>query len=155
MNVYSVFDKKANRFISVSISETDETFVRSGMFALLMDYPLADIEFYQVGQFDADLGIIKPCKPRLCDWECYRFPTTRLSKTEFLTTEQIDEKAKSKKHEFLKQLKDTIPDLERSLSIAKSELNKSKIDKDKKRIKELTGLITEIRSEINNIKEMK
>ena len=89
MNIYSVRDKVANKFISTSMCESDSLFVRTALPSLLMDYALNDIEFYCIAQIDNDLGIVKPCQPRLCNWECYKFPETRLQKEKFLANSSI------------------------------------------------------------------
>lgn len=156
MNIYSVRDKVANKFISTSMCESDSLFVRTGLPSLLMDYSLNDIEFYCIGQIDTDLGIIKPCQPRLCSWDCYKFPETRLTKEKFLTIEQIDELAKAKKHEFLKKQKDTqISDMNKMIDNAKLAIQKEqKADKpNQKRIRELRKYIKDVESDLNKLKE--
>ena len=156
MKIYAVYDKAAKRFISTTMSETDDSFVRSALYPLLMDYPLNDVEYYCVGDFDADLGVIKPCKPRLCSWEVYKFPTSRTEKEKYLTLEEIDKAAKEKKHEFLQENKDKIEDAERLLSTAKGqlELEEKKDKKDRKRIRELRAYIKQISNEIKSLKEI-
>lgn len=157
MRLYSIFDKVQNKFISMSIAETDEMFVRTATFPALMDRPLNDIEFYCVGLFDDDLGLIKPCHPRLVALDCYKFPVSLASKDKFLTIEQIDECAKNKKHEFLKQTKDKVIDGERFLNACKVQLkleeDKPKKEQDKKKIKELRELINQTSLEIKQLKE--
>lgn len=154
MKIYSLFDKVAKRFVSTTIAESDEMFVRSSLYAICMDYPINDVEYYCVGQFDNELGLIKPCQPRLCSWESYKFPKSRMDKENFLTIEEIEKSAKEKKHEFIKQQKDNILDLERAESIAKKQLKEAETKKDKKRIKELKDIIKEISLEIKNLKEV-
>lgn len=156
MNIYSVRDKVANKFISTSMCESDSLFVRTALPSLLMDYALNDIEFYCIAQIDNDLGIVKPCQPRLCNWECYKFPETRLQKEKFLTIEQIDELAKKKKHEFLQKQKDThISDMNKMIDNAKIAIQKElKADKpNQKRIKELRKYIKDVETDLNKLKE--
>ena len=101
MKIFSIFDKVANRFISVTMCETEQLFVRNALPAILMDYSILDVEFYCVGDFDPDLGLIKPCVPRLCSWECYKFPEKRDSlEKKYLTIEQIDKYFFSKESLF-------------------------------------------------------
>lgn len=156
MNVYGLFDKIANRYVSLTLEESDEMYVRNNVFGILMDYPLNDIEYHQLGKFDETLGIILPCRPRVCDWECYKFPKSRADKLHFLELSDIVEAAQNKKHEFLRQSKDKVSDLQHSIEIAEKELSKtdSKSKIGKKRIKELRAFITDCQSEINNLKKI-
>lgn len=112
MKIFSVKDKVRGKFISCTIADSEQMFVRVGLSSILMDYPINDVEFYCIGDFDEDLGIIKPCVPRLCDWNCYKFPETRRSTDKFLTIDKIAEMAQKKKLEFLQKSKDNIKDLE-------------------------------------------
>lgn len=157
MNIYALKDIQAERFISITIAESDSDFVRSSLYAILLDYPIKDVEFYCIGQFDPDLGIIKPCVPRLGNWECYKFPTSTMDREHFLTIEQIEIAAKNKKHEFIKKQKDEIPNLEKLLSEAKGKLNleESKKKKDKTKIKNLRRSVAEISSSLSKLKSIK
>lgn len=158
MKIFSLFDKVANRFISVTMCETEQLFVRQALPAVLMDYALNDVEFYCIGDFDPDLGIIKPCMPRLCSWECYKFPEKRDSlEKKYLTIEQIENLAKSKKIEFLQKQKDNIKDVENAIKQIKAqlELEENKKPKDKKRIKELREYLNQLNVTIQNFKEVK
>ena len=156
MNIYALKDVVANKFITTTLCESDDMFVRQSLYAILMDYPLKDVEFYCVGQFDNDLGIIKPCRPRLCSWESYKFPTSRADKEHFLTLEEIEKSAKEKKHEFLQRTKDKIADVERAICVANGELKKEeeKKTKDKKRIKELKEYIKVQSQDLKRLKEV-
>ena len=157
MKVFSLYDKVAKRFVSTTLAETEQMFVRSCLFSICMDYALIDVEFYCIGDFDSDLGIIKPCQPRLCSWECYKFPETRQSKERFLTLEQIQEFAKAKKHEFLKETKDNeIQNMEKMISNAKAAIeSENKKDKpNNKRIKELKKYINDVKKDLSKIKEV-
>lgn len=150
MKLFALYDKVAGKYLSVTACESEDLFVRNCLYTILMDYPLKDVEFYCVGLFDNDLGIIKPCQPRLCSWESYKFPNSRLSKDKFLTLEQIEQAAINKKHEFLQKTKDSIKDLENALVQTKGALHKEEhSDKpDKKRIKELKNIIKDISNQI-------
>lgn len=156
MKIFALYDKVAKKFISTTLAETEEMFVRTSLFAITMDYPIRDVELYCVGLFDQDLGLIKPCTPRIVSWDCYKFPISRMEKERFLTIEQIEEAAKAKKHEFIKKQKDNLKDLERTLSMTKArlKLEEEKPKKDKNAIKELREVIKEISSEIKNLKEV-
>lgn len=144
MKIISLYDKVAQRFVSVTLCENEQAFIRTALPAILMDYNIIDVSCYVVGDFDSDLGIVKPCLPRLVDWNCYRFPEKRDSlEKRYLTVEDIDSMAKAKKHEFLQKQKDKIEDIEHELSKtkAKLQLEEQKDKKDKKRIKELRDYI--------------
>lgn len=156
MNVYGLFDKVANRYVSVTIEESDEMYVRNNLFGVLMDYPLNDVEFHQLGKFDETVGVILPCRPRMCNWECYKFPKSRADKLNFLDMSEIIEFAQNKKHEFLQKSKDKVSDLQHSIEIAEKEISKadSKSKQGKKRIKELRAFITDCQSEINNLNKI-
>ncbi|MCR5422400.1 MAG: hypothetical protein K6E74_02065 [Bacilli bacterium] len=156
MKIYGLYDKVSEKYLSITMCESAQMFVRSCFATILMDYPLKDIEFYCLGQIDSDLGIIKPCAPKLEDWECYKFPETRAEKLKFLTSEQIEEFAKKKKHEFLEKTKDQIKDYEKLLINAKGELHKEEhIDKpDKSKIKLLKKTIKDISIHIQKLKEV-
>lgn len=154
MKVYSLYDKVAKKFKSLTLAESDQMFVRTCFAAIMMDYALNDVEFYCVGDFDDDLGIIKPCVPRLCDWECYKFPESRLSKEKYLTTEQIVDMAQNKKSEFIKKTKDNINDLMRAKDMINAKIKIAEENKDKKTRKELLDMSKEIDEEINRLKEI-
>lgn len=156
MNIYGVFDKVANRFISISTATSDEMFVRDNIYSILMDFALVDVEYYQIGQFDDTLGIILPIRPRLCDWESYKFPKSRADKVHYLELSEIEEAAKNKKHEFLRKAKDRVSDIQRSIEIAEKEIAKAdtKTKIGKNRVKELRAFITDCQSEINNLNKI-
>lgn len=157
MKIFSLFDKVANRFISVTMCETEQLFVRNALPAILMDYAINDVEFYCVGDFDEDLGLVKPCVPRLCSWECYKFPEKRDSlEKKYLTIQQINDIAKAKKQEFLQKEKDNIKDVENAAKQCKAqlEIEESKKQKDKKRIKALRDYLNELNDTIHKLKEV-
>lgn len=156
MLVVALFDKIAKRFISTSLVETEEMFVRNSLFAICMDYSIKDVDPYVVGHFDPELGLINPCVPRQFSWECYKFPVTRQAKDKFLTIEQIEEAAKAKKSEFIQQTKNKKKDLERLLIEAKGNLHKLEHSdkKDKKAIEECKLFIKQISNEIKQLKEV-
>lgn len=158
MYIYGLYDKVSNKYLSITMCESAQMFVRSCLATILMDYPLKDIEFYCLGQIDQDLGLVKPCMPKLEDWDCYQFPETRTEKLKFLSLEQIEELAKKKKHEFLVKTKDSVKDYEKLLIQTKSELhkeehlakpNRSKIKLLKKTIKDISIHIQKLK-EVNN-----
>lgn len=156
MIVVSLFDKIAKRFISTTLVETEEMFVRQSLFAICMDYAVNDVDPYVVGHFDPELGLINPCVPRKFSWECYKFPVTRQSKDKFLTIEQIEETAKKKKSDFIKQTKDKRSDLEKLLIEAKGNLHKLEHSdkKDKNAIANAKAFIKQISTEIKQLKEI-
>lgn len=156
MNLYGLYDKVSNKYLSVTMCESAQMFVRQCLATILMDYPLKDIEFYCIGQFDSDLGIIKPCAPKLEDWECYKFPETRAEKLKFLSLDQIEQFAKNKKHEFLIKSKDQIKDYEKLLIQVKGELHKEEHEQkpDKSKIKLLKKSIKDISNHILKLKEV-
>lgn len=156
MNIYGLYDKVSEKYLSVTMCESAQMFVRNCLATILMDYPLKDIEFYCLGQIDNDLGIVKPCAPKLEDWECYKFPETRMEKFKFLSLEQIEEIAKQKKHEFLQQTKEQVKDYEKLLINAKGELHKEEHSSkpDKAKIKQLKKTIKDISIHIQKLKEV-
>ena len=157
MKIFSLFDKVANRFISVTMCETEQLFVRNALPAILMDYAIIDVDFYCIGDFDAELGIVKPCLPRLCNWNCYKFPEKRDSlEKKYLTIEQINNIAKAKKQEFLKKEKDNIKDVENAIKQVEAtlKLEEEKTPKNKKRIKELRVYLNELNDTIHKLKEV-
>ena len=131
MKVFALFDKVANKFVSTTLAESEEMFVRTSLFAICMDYPIKDVDFYCVGYFDDDLGIIRPCRPRLCSWDCYKHPTTRMAKDKFLSLEEIEQAAKQKKNEFIHKQKDSIKDLENLKKLYNDKLSTTKDKKEK------------------------
>ena len=156
MKIYGLYDKISEKYQSITLCESAQMFVRSCLATILMDYPLKDIEFYCLGQIDLDLGIIKPCAPKLEDWECYKFPETRAEKLKFLSIEQIEQIAKQKKHEFLEKTKDQIKDYEKLLIQVKGELHKQEHSEkpDKSKIKSLKKSIKDISIHIQKLKEV-
>lgn len=157
MKIYGLYDKVSEKYLSITMCDSAQMFVRSCLATILMDYPLKDIEFYCLGQIDEDIGIIKSCVPKLEDWECYKFPETRTEKLKFLSIEQIDELAKNKKHEFLEKTKDQVKDYEKLLIQAKGELHKEQhsVKPDKSKIKLLKKSIKDISIHIQKLKEVK
>lgn len=154
MNIYGLKEINAQRFLTITISESDACYVKENLFPIMMDYPLKDVEYYCIGQFDPDLGIIKPCSPRLCSWEAYKFPTTQADREHFLTLEQIEQAAQQKKHEFLVKKLDEIKGYEKLLAEVKGKLSaeekaekkdRSKIRNLKQSIKELSLTISELK----------
>lgn len=65
-NVYTVKDTvgKVHAYRGLFYCGSDEDFVRTSLFNILMDFPLRDIEVYQIGEFDDDEGIINPIKEK-------------------------------------------------------------------------------------------
>lgn len=157
MKIFGLYDKVAERFVSTTIAESEQMFVRSCFAAIVMDYPIRDVEFYCLGTFEPELGLINPCVPRLCSWDCYKFPEKRNSKDKFLEKEQIIKMAQEKKQKFIQETKDSIIDLERFLSQIKAQLQleEEKPKKDKQKIKELRQLINQTSTEIQNLKGVK
>lgn len=158
MRIYALYDKVAKRYISTTMAETDDMFVRTSITAILMDYPLKDVECYCVGLIDVDSGIIKPCIPRLVSWDCYKFPISQAQQDKFMSLDDIEKFAQNKKHEFLQKNKDKIEDVERYLSQLKAQLaieeNKPKKEIDKKRIKDLRNEIKNVSNTLASLKEV-
>lgn len=160
MRIFAVFDKVSKNFVSLHLANTDESFVRSSINGLLMDYPLNDIEYYCVGFFDLDSGLIKAITPRKGSWDKYNFPETMASRDKFLTLEQLEEFAKNKKHEFIDSITHDIEDLRQAVKVAESEIcrlnGKTKLEKaDKNRIKDLRAYIKTCESEIDRKSKLK
>lgn len=103
-NLYSVYDKVSKRYLSLSFSNNDQTFIRSSLYSILMDYPLKDIEIHCLGEFDDVDGKIKVAKKsRSVDLSAYIFPVSRMSQTP-LTLEEIDKGAKTAKAKIQEEL---------------------------------------------------
>ena len=99
-NVYTVKDTvgKVHAYRGLFYVGSDEDFVRTSLFSILMDFPLRDIEVFQVGNFDDDTGIITPCEARKIDLNCYQFPHSRLSpEGENITLQDVEKSAKKYK----------------------------------------------------------
>lgn len=125
MKIYSVYDKIGKKHLSITIAETDADFIRQALFALLMDYPIQDIDAYCLGDFFENSGVIVPCSPRLVDWNSYRFPKTADSFEEvYLTFDEIREAALKKKHELDQKLLDKVEDFENLLVDVEKELKR-------------------------------
>lgn len=151
MKVFALYDKVAQKFVSTTLCENEELFVRTSLFAVCMDYAINDVDFYCVGLFDDDTGVIKPCIPRKCDWECYKFPVTRQSKEKFLSIADIEKSAHEKKHEFIKKQKDSVKDLEQYKTLLENKLQENLNNKDKKEIKKA---IEQTELEIKRLQEV-
>lgn len=97
-NLYSVKDKveKVSIFRGVFQCSSDDAFMRNCLFSVLMDYPLRDIEVYQVGMFDDDTGEITPCPHRLLDLsQGYHFPRSTTSPNgDDLSLDELEKGAK-------------------------------------------------------------
>lgn len=99
MYVYTTYDKVSKKYLGLTIAENDEAFIRQSLFSILMDYPLADIEFYCVGTFSETDGKLKPRRKmaRVLPSK-YVFPKTRMGdKSNPLPLEELDKVAKDYK----------------------------------------------------------
>lgn len=104
MNVYALFDKVSKRYLALTFAESDDDYVRQALYPTLMDYPLRDVEYYQVAEFDNKTGVLSPCPHRLGSWEAYKFPVTRMSGTgDDISLDEIDKHAKESKASFVAQ----------------------------------------------------
>lgn len=158
MQIFAIKDKVAEKYISVTISNNEESMIRNSLVSILMDFSINDVELYRIGLFDEDLGIIKPLEPQFISWEAYKFPVDKVNiKKGFLTIQQIDEYAKNKKHDFLEQTKIKIKDLEHLLIEYKGKLYKEEYESkpNKQLIKELKKEIKNISTQIIKLKEVK
>lgn len=153
MNIYSLYDKVAKRHLSLTICESDEVFVRQSLLPILMDYALEDVEFFQVGVFDNESGLIKPCVPRRCDWDCYKFPRDRGRKNDFLTMEDLIKFARNKKHEFIESSKNNVEELNKLLDIQRDELEKAKKENNTEKIKSLKAEIKQTFKDIERLEK--
>lgn len=108
-NVYTVKDTvgKVHAYRGLFYVGSDEDFVRTSLFSILMDFPLRDIEVYQIGEFDDDTAALTPLKEkRLIDLNCYKFPHSRLSPDgEDTSLEEISKSAKDFKAKKMAELK--------------------------------------------------
>lgn len=108
-NVYTVKDivGKVHAYRGLFYCGCDEDFVRTSLFNILMDFPLRDIEVFQIGEFDDDEGVINPIKEkRKIDLNCYCFPHSRLSpQGENLPHEEVEKAAKKFKAQKMAELR--------------------------------------------------
>lgn len=150
MKLYSLFDKISNKHLSITLATNDADFVRSTLYAILMDYPITDVQAFCVGDFFEDNGLVIPCAPRLVDWNCYKFPKNADSFEEkYLTIDELRSAALAKKKQFDEQRLDKIEDLKQIIIACDKELERSDLsDKQKKDIQNYKSMVLE------NIKNM-
>ena len=150
MKLYSLFDKVGKKHLSVTLSVNDADFVRANLYAILMDYPITDVEAYCVGDFFEDNGIVIPCSPRLVDWNCYRFPKNADSFEEnYLSIEDLRKSALAKKQQFDAERLNRIEDFKQQLKAIDKELQRS--DLSEKQVKDLKAYREQVE---NTIKQM-
>lgn len=151
MYLYSLYDKQGDRHLSVTMALSDSDFVRSSLFAILMDYPIQDVEFYCLGYFDDQTGLLMPTSPRKGDWNCYRFPEKADSFDEkYLTFEQIRSAALDKKKQFDSDRLDRISDLEKQLIDIDVAIKK---ETDDDRLEQLKAYRDDVTKHISLLKE--
>lgn len=103
--IYSVYDKVAKRYLSLSFAPNDETFIRTSLYSILMDYPLKDIDIRCLGEFDNDSGAIVVSDIYTVDMTKYVFPRTRMgSASDSLSLDEIDVAAKATKSKIVDEL---------------------------------------------------
>lgn len=151
MKIFALYDKVAKRYVSTTMAESEELFVRNSLIAILMDYSINDVDFYCVGYIDEEYGIIKPCVPRLCDWECYKFPLNRNEKDKFLTMEQIIDFASKKKNEFLESCNNNLDEIRNEISALTSKMEKSSDKKEIESIKYHLKYLTKREKELAKV----
>lgn len=136
MKIYSLYDKISKKHLSITLSTNDADFIRSTLYAILMDYPIQDIEAYCVGDFFEDNGIVIPCSPRLVDWNAYKFPRNADSfEEEYLSIDDLRASALAKKKQFDQERLDKVEDFKQIVDACDKELIRT--DLSEKQVKDL------------------
>lgn len=136
MKIYSLYDKVSKKHLSITLSTNDSDFIRSSLYAILMDYPIQDVEAYCIGDFFEDNGIVLPCSPRLVDWNSYKFPKNADSfEEEYLSIDDLRASALAKKKQFDQERLDKVEDFKKIVEACDKELRRT--DLSEKQIKDL------------------
>lgn len=136
MKIYSLYDKVSKKHLSITLSTNDSDFIRSSLYAILMDYPIQDVEAYCVGDFFEDNGVVIPCSPRLVDWNSYKFPKNADSfEEEYLSIDDLRASALAKKKQFDQERLDKVEDFKKIVEACDKELRRT--DLSEKQIKDL------------------
>lgn len=126
MKIYSLYDKVSKKHLSITLSTNDSDFIRSSLYAILMDYPIQDVEAYCVGDFFEDNGIVLPCSPRLVDWNSYKFPKNADSfEEEYLSIDDLRASALAKKKQFDQERLDKVEDFKKIVEACDKELRRT------------------------------
>ena len=150
MKIYSLYDKVSKKHLSITLSTNDADFIRSSLYAILMDYPIQDVEAYCVGDFFEDNGIVIPCSPRLVDWNSYKFPKNADSlEEEYLSFDDLRQSALAKKKQFDEQRLDKIEDFKKIIEAVDKELQRN--DLSDKQITDLKDYKKMIQDKINSM----
>lgn len=73
MNIYTAFDKVANKPLCVFASPSDGLAIRENAPALSRVLPLGDIELRKIGTISDDCKI-ESCDMSTVSWDSYKFP---------------------------------------------------------------------------------
>ena len=150
MKIYSLYDKVSKKHLSITVSTNDADFIRSSLYAILMDYPIQDVEAYCVGAFIEDNGVIIPCSPRLVDWNSYKFPKNADSfEEEYLSIDDLRKSALAKKKQFDEERLDKVEDFKKIVVAVDKELKRT--DLSEKQIKDLKDYKKMIQDKINSM----
>lgn len=126
MKIYSLYDKVSKKHLSITLSTNDSDFIRSSLYAILMDYPIQDVEAYCVGDFFEDNGVVLPCSPRLVDWNSYKFPKNADSfEEEYLSIDDLRASALAKKKQFDQERLDKVEDFKKIVEACDKELRRT------------------------------
>ena len=148
--MYSLYDKIGKRHLSITLAINDADFVRANLYAILMDYPITNVDAFCVGDFYEDNGIVVPCSPRLVDWNSYKFPKNADSFDEtYLTIDDLRKSALAKKQEFDKLRLDKVEDFKEQIKAIDKELERTDLS-DKQR----ENLLAYKQDVLNTIKNM-
>lgn len=74
--LYGVVDKIDGEYLTVFHAKNDGMAIRSNLPALSRVRPVDDLEFYQIGTFDENSGLVSACPPRSVPKDSYKFPET-------------------------------------------------------------------------------
>lgn len=133
MYVYALRDNVGERYLSLSIAYNDEDFVRSSLFAIMVDYPISEVSAYRIGWFDELHGFIRPIKPIKVEWTAHQFPSTMDSlEPEYLSIEDMYKKALEKRKEFDSMMNDKVEDFDRLIKDVENALHDDRITEEQK-----------------------
>lgn len=150
MKIYSLYDKISKKHLSITLSTNDSDFIRSTLYAILMDYPIKDVEAYCVGDFFEDNGIVIPCSPRLVDWNAYKFPKNADSfEEEYLSIDELRASALAKKKQFDQERLDKVEDFKKIVEACDKELKRT--DLSEKQMKDLKDYKKMIQDKISSM----
>lgn len=80
MRIFVVKDKASNKVVDTMgahIFFSAPQAVRTILPFAVKQYPLRDLELYEVAKIDLDTALVKTKSPELIDWNVYKFPENK------------------------------------------------------------------------------